>query len=269
MHGFSLASRRLALAALVLAASVGPAASFGPLAVARADTGCIATSPGVVTAAPADTVFLVPGLGRSPRSMRRLERDLTGRGYRVVNLPFDSRSETVDALARRLADLVDLFAPGDGGRVHFVTHSMGGLVVRDYLARSRPDNLGRVVMLSPPNGGSEIVDLLHRVPLLGAHLGPSRGALGTTAVDVPATLGPVDYEVGVVAGGRSFNPIFSWLLPGEDDGVVSVARMRVDGMRELRVVPRSHSFIMNGRDSIALTAAFLRDGTFGPDRGGR
>ena len=123
-------------------------------------------------------------------------------------------------------------------------------------------------MLSPPNGGCEIVDLLREVPLLRDHLGPARGALGTKPGGVPARLGPVDYEVGVIAGGRSWNPLFSWLLPGEDDGVVAVDRMRVAGMRDLRIVPRSHSFIMNGRDTIALTAAFLKDGAFGAEQAG-
>lgn len=216
-------------------------------------------------AAPADTVFLVPGLGRSPRSMRKLERHLQARGYRVVNLPFDTRRETIERLALRLEERVMQFAPPGSGRVHFVTHSLGGIVVRQYLARQAPANLGRVVMLSPPNGGSEIVDLLRRVPIVRDHLGPARGDLGTRPDDAPLRLGPVGYEVGVIAGGRSWNPLFSWILPGDDDGVVAVSRMRVAGMRELRVVPRSHSFIMNGGDTIALTSAFLADGTFGPD----
>jgi hypothetical protein len=143
-----------------------------------------------------------------------------------------------------------------------VTHSPGGIVVRHYLAGSRPANLGRVVMLSRPNGGSKIVDLLKQVPFVRDHLGPSRGRMGTDAGSIPARLGPVDYEVGVIAGGRSVNPLFSWLLPGDDDGVVAVARMKVDGMRDLVVVPRGHTFIMNGCDTIEQTAAFLRDGAF-------
>jgi pimeloyl-ACP methyl ester carboxylesterase len=196
--------------------------------------------------------------------MRRIARDLSARGYRVVNLPFDSRRESIDRLADLLADRVARYAPPGPGRVHFVTHSMGAIVVRQYLARQAPPNLGRVVMLSPPNGGCEVVDLLRRVPILRDHLGPSRGALGTGPGDAPGRLGPVDYEVGVIAGGRSWNPLFSWILPGPDDGVVAVERMRVEGMHELRVVPRCHSFIMNGRDTIALTAGFLAAGTFGP-----
>jgi len=231
---------------------------------AQSDASPAAAAAPTVGPAAAEVVFLVPGLGRSPRSMRRIERDLSARGYRVVNLPFDSRRENIDQLADLLAERVARFAPSGAGRVHFVTHSMGAIVVREYLARRPPPNLGRVVMLSPPNGGCEVVDLLHRVPILGDHLGPSRGALGTRPEDAPGRLGPVEYEVGVIAGGRSYNPLFSWILPGEDDGVVAVDRMRVAGMRELRVVPRSHSFIMNGRDTIALTAGFLENGTFGP-----
>jgi triacylglycerol lipase len=219
-------------------------------------------SPVVSTATPPDTVVLLHGLGRSPRSMRRLERALATDGYRVVNVPFPTRRESVEELSRRLAALVAEEIPAGGGRVHFVTHSLGGIVVRDYLAHDRPANLGRVVMLSPPNGGCEIVDLLKRTPFLRNHVGPSRGELGTDAASPPTRLGPVDYEVGVIAGDRSVNPLFSWLLPGADDGVVAVERTKVAGMRDMVITPHGHTFIMNGRDTIAETLAFLRCGRF-------
>ena len=221
-----------------------------------------AAPPALDAPAAGDTVVLLHGLGRSPRSMRRIERALLASGYRVVNPQLPTRRETVEELSRRLAGIVAENAPAGGGRVHFVTHSLGGIVVREYLAHDRPANLGRVVMLSPPNGGCEIVDLLKRAPFVRDHLGPARGALGTDTASPPSRLGPVDYEVGVIAGDRSVNPLFSWLLPGSDDGVVAVERTRVAGMRDMVVVPHGHTFIMNGPDTIAEAVAFLRDGVF-------
>lgn len=243
----------IAVAASSAAASMAPAISVAPAP---------ATSEPRAAAPARDTVVLLPGLGRSPRSMRRLGRDLETRGYRVVAVAYPTRRETVEELSRRVGAVVAEHCPDDGGRVHFVTHSLGGIVVRHYLAHGRPANLGRVVMLSPPNGGSELVDLLKQVPFVRDHLGPSRGQMGTDPESPPSLLGGVDYEVGVIAGGRSVNPLFSWLLPGDDDGVVAVERMKVDGMRDMVVVPRGHTFIMNGRDTIEQTLTFLRDGVF-------
>ena len=98
--------------------------------------------------------------------------------------------------------------------------------------------------------------------MLRKHPGPSRGQLGTGPEDLPARLGPVDFEVGVIAGERSLNPLFSWLIPGRDDGMVSVERARVAGMADFLVVPRTHTFIMKSWDVIDQTRAFLRNGTF-------
>lgn len=209
-----------------------------------------------------DRVVLLHGLNRTPRSMRRLERALAADGYAVLNLRYPARKQGIEALAEHLGRAVMEGRPGPGRRVHFVTHSLGGMVVRRYL-QTKPDlNVGRVVMLSPPNGGSELVDLLRRIPVLRKHPGPSRGQLGTGPDDLPARLGPVDFEVGVIAGERSLNPLFSWLIPGRDDGMVSVERTRVAGMADFLVLPRTHTFIMRSEDAIRQTRAFLRHGMF-------
>lgn len=209
-----------------------------------------------------DVVVLLHGLGRTSRSMSRLGRELERRGYRIVNVSYRTRREPVEKLAGRVEAELERASPGPGVRVHFVGHSLGAIVARYYLKQHRPANLGRVVMLGPPNGGSELVDLLRRLPFFRHHMGPSRGQLGTDPASLPARLGPADYDLGVIAGTKSWNPLFSWLLPGPDDGMVAVARTKMEGMSDFVTVPRSHSFMMNAPDVIAQTIAFLRDGAF-------
>jgi hypothetical protein len=237
-----------------------------PAGAGRADNGAEAGS----GAGPGrDTVVLLHGLGRTPRSMRRLETALRARGYRVENVGYPSRRADIATLSEHLGAALERCCAAVPGRIHFVTHSLGGIVVRHYLAGRRVDNLGRVVMLGPPNGGSELVDLLKRVPGLRRHLGPSREQLGTDAASPPAGLGPVGFELGVIAGSRSFNPLFSSLLPGPDDGMVAVARTRVEGMRDFLVVPRTHTFMMRSREVARQTVAFLENGVFARGRAGR
>src|SRR5207245_2058137 len=183
-----------------------------------------------------ETVVLLHGLGRSPRSMRRLETALARSGYRVVNVNYPAGKmpiETIaDLLDARLADC----RGADRARVDFVTHSYGGIVLRYYLATRPFPNLGRVVMLGPPSAGSELADLLRRIPLVRSVAGPARLSLGTGPDSLPARLGPVHFELGIIAGNRSLNPLSSWLIPGPDDGMVSVERAKVPGMTDFLVV---------------------------------
>lgn len=206
------------------------------------------------------TVILLHGLGRSVGSMAPLERALRSDGYAVRNVGYPSRSASLEQLTAHLASEVARTDPD--APVHFVTHSMGGILVRAFLDENRPENLGRVVMLAPPNGGSEWVDAMGS-PIL-ALLGPAAGQLGTDAESAPRRLGPVDFELGVMIGNRSWNPVGSWLIPGDDDGTVSVESARIQGMKDFRVVPATHTFIMRSPEVIADVAHFLEHGVFAP-----
>jgi pimeloyl-ACP methyl ester carboxylesterase len=194
--------------------------------------------------------------------MRPLERTLSAWGYRVVNLTYPANREAIQDLAQRLHTKLAECCAAPSRRVHFVTHSLGGIVLRYYLKTHRIENLGRVVMLSPPNGGSELVDLMGRLPVVRQHLGPSRRQLSTDASSLPAQLGPVDFELGVITGNWSWNPVSSWVIPGPDDGKVSVERAKVAGMNDFLVVAHSHTFIMSSPSVIAQTLTFLREGKF-------
>lgn len=212
---------------------------------------------------PRDQVVLLHGLGRSSLSMKRIEWDLRRRGYEVLNVDYPSKRWPIRQLADDVLPAALAAHPGPrGGRVHFVTHSMGGIVLRSYLDRHPRPDLGRVVMLAPPNQGSEVADTLRRIPPIRWLLGPAFLQLGTSPTDVPQRLGPVRFELGIIAGNRSFNPLFSALLKGPDDGKVSVASAQVPGMRDFVVLPTSHTWMMWRRMTLDQIAHFLAQGRF-------
>ena len=210
------------------------------------------------------TVVLLHGLNRTSGSMQALSDALAGEGRRVVNLDYPSGRYPVAELAERVHARVAVCcarAAARGG-IDFVTHSLGGIVVRALRARHPELAIRRVVMLAPPNSGSEIADVLRDAPLYRLVTGPAGQELGTGADSVPNTLGAVDFELGVIAGRCSLNPLYSWLIPGDDDGTVAVARTRVAGMRDFVVIDASHTFVMFREEAIRQALAFLRDGRF-------
>lgn len=211
-----------------------------------------------------ETVVLLHGLGRTSRSFKAMAEFLRESGYRTVQIDYPSTKQPIDALASHLSRALDECCPLDSVKppLHFVTHSLGGILLRYHLLANPQRRVARVVMLAPPSGGSELVDTLRGNPLFRFVTGPAGQQLGTDERSVPSGLGPVNFELGVITGDRSFNPLYSWLIPGPDDGKVAVKSARTEGMQAFLVVPHTHTFIMRAQPVMLETLNFLRTGDF-------
>ena len=207
-------------------------------------------------------VLLLHGHGRFGASMVVLAKAARREGYATLSPAYlyrRSLGEIVEWLAPRVAAFEQEFA----GPMHILTHSLGGLVARAFLTARRPKRLGRVVMLAPPNAGSELADLLVRLRLARLVLGAAGAHLGTirTASDEGA-LGAVNYPLGIIAGGKALLPLSLGLLPRPHDGKVSVAATHVVGLTDHLTLPVTHTLMVYDRRVIAAALGFLRDGCF-------
>jgi triacylglycerol lipase len=211
-----------------------------------------------------ECVVLLHGLGRGPGSMRAIERRLVAAGYVTWNEGYPSRRATIEDLAEQhVGPALERCRSAGAARVHFVTHSLGGILVRQDLHGRAVADVGRVVMLSPPNGGSEVAERLGGFALYEWLMGPAALQLGTGANSIPRRLGTLAAaEVGIITGSRSLDPWFGSWLPRPHDGKVSVESARLEGMSDFRVVERAHGLIMRDAGVVEDVLHFLEHGRF-------
>ena len=210
-----------------------------------------------------ECVVLLHGLARVSNSMAELEHKLDRAGYRAINVNYPSRKYAIDVLAEE-AVTRGVESCADASHIHFVTHSLGGILVRHYFQSKPLQNLGKVVMLGPPNQGSELVNGLLDIPGFKFFGGPTGSALGTGEGHIPQSLGAVDFNLGVIAGNVNINPLGFLLINGPNDSIVSVESTKVEGMNAHLVLPVIHTFMMRDDRVIDNVIHYLKTGSFIP-----
>jgi len=215
---------------------------------------------------PPECVILLHGLWRTELSMLAVKWKLEGAGYTVANVTYPSLTRPIPEMAQIAVDegLAESRALGFS-HFHFVTHSLGGILVRQYLAQHEIEGLGRVVMLGPPNQGSQVADYIHSLEILRPVEPQAIVQLGTGKESVPLQLGPVDFTLGVIAGDFGGLSPLPGHLEGPSDGTVSVEETRVAGMVDFIELGASHTFIMWDSQVLDQVVFFLREGHFDHD----
>lgn len=214
-----------------------------------------------------ETVILLHGILRSKIDMLPLSKYLEKQGYQTLNILYPSRKKSLEDLTDFVHHKIQE-SNLTNSKINFVSHSMGGLISRYYIATYKPENLGSVVMLSPPNTGSEFADYLTEnkmlAPIYKAAFGPAGQQLTTAYQHIDTT---VTYPLGIIAGSRSINPFAPLALPratvGDHDGIVPVARTHVDGMRDHIIMPVNHTTMMFNKGVMRQTHHFLLHQKFG------
>ena len=209
-------------------------------------------------------VVLLHGILRVKYDMILLQKSFAKHGYEVINIQYPSRKQPLTELSDFVHKHITSFKDYDPEKpLNFVTHSMGGIITRYYIAQHNPDNLGRVVMLGPPNTGSEFADWLTDTkilaPMFREVFGPAGQELKTTHEHID---GDITYPLGVIAGNLSINPLAPWIIEGEHDGIVAVERTKIEGMRDHIVMPTTHAFMMFNDKVIQQALHFLEHEEF-------
>lgn len=212
-----------------------------------------------------DTVILLHGIKKTSACMSKFARHLEGIGYKVRNLDYPSTRLPIERIAERIElEIEDAAESTPNGKVHLIGHSMGGLVIRAVLKNYRPSNLGRVIMIGTPNNGSQVADLLKTVPLYQRLYGPAGQQLITDQSGFLDIFGPVDFDLGIIAGNRTIDPVSSLLIGyrNPNDGKVTVESTKLEGAADHIVVAANHTFFPSSKVMWQQAEAFLSNGLF-------
>jgi triacylglycerol lipase len=209
----------------------------------------------------ADYVVILHGIARSNKHMQKLATYLQKDGFDVINLNYPSATYAIEDLTEIINKEISQRTP-EKKPIHFVGYSMGGLMVRALIHKYNYKNLGKVVQLAPPNQGSEVADFVKNFWPYKKIYGPAGQQLITDQSAIKHLFGEVNYELGIIAGSATIDPISSAIILGEDDGKVAVERTKLEGMKDHIVVSASHTFFPSNKEVQKQTLYFLRNGWF-------
>ncbi len=207
-------------------------------------------------------VIILHGIARSKSHMQELADYLSGHNYDVINIDYPSTDHNLEDLVKILKKEISQKITEDK-KINFVGYSMGGLIVRIILNEQEYKNMGRVVQLAAPNKGSEISDFLEDNWFYKKIYGPAGQQLTTDQKKIKNLLvDKIDYELGIIAGNFTIDPVSSSIIPGDDDGKVSIESTKLKGMKDHIIVNASHTFFPSNKIVKQQTLNFLENGEF-------
>lgn len=208
-----------------------------------------------------DYVVVLHGIARSSKHMESLAKYLEKNRFHVLNINYPSTNYKIEELATIVHN--DISDKIRGAKtVHFVGYSMGGLIVRALLQKYSYPNLSRVVHLGTPNHGSEVADFLKDNWIYKKIYGPAGQQLITDSKATSGLFGEVNYELGIIAGDGTIDPVSSMIISGKDDGKVAVERTKLKGMKDHITINVSHTFFPSNKKVQMQTLYFLNHGQF-------
>ena len=210
---------------------------------------------------PKETVVLVHGIMNKPFVMDRIAHRLEQDGYEIQNWGYPSTGGLIEQHAVHLNELLQSLAGRK--KIHFVGFSQGAIIIRYTLTHYPVKNAGRFVMIAPPNHGCEMAQDFYRYAWFrGLYGDKSIKQLFAHQNEFLKTCGIPKVEFGIIAGGKGDGKGFSARIPGDDDGTISVASARLEGARDLILLPHQHTPLVFASETADQTSHFLKAGKF-------
>lgn len=215
-----------------------------------------------------ELVVIIHGLMRTKWSMKKLEKFFKHKGYDTLNINYFSLTNPISKIALEVLpkSLNKKLKKKQYSKIHFVTHSLGGIITRYYFTHYKniPETMktGKIVMIAPPNKGAELAEKWRDRLWFKYTQGPAGQHIGTGAHSVIHQLNPLTIDVGIIAGNKPVNHLTALLLPSENDGTVTVESTKLSEMKDHITLPYNHTFICNKKVVWEQAHHFLENGSF-------
>ncbi|MCC2646219.1 MAG: alpha/beta fold hydrolase [Rickettsiaceae bacterium] len=210
-----------------------------------------------------ECVVLLHGYGRSSKSMRSIESLLVSHNYKVINIDYPSRQFNLTDITHKKVKPLIVECLNKEEKIHFVGYSMGGVITKHFIETHQVPNLGNVVFIASPIKGSDISAKLSKNSFFRLIFGPAAADLSTESDFVKSLKEEIFYPLGIITASISHNPLTSlFLLPGPNDGTVTLASTRIKGIADHIIINANHNSIINLEETHKQVLSFLKNRSF-------
>ena len=212
-----------------------------------------------------ESVIVIHGFARRASSMNTLAYAIHQAGYEVRNVGYNSINQNLNDIKEEVFEKFNQYISlNPGKKIHFVGHSLGGLLIRAYLEENKLNNLGVVILMGTPNKGTQLVNQ-YEDKWYFSWLGPVISELGVDSSQFLEALQDPYYTVGVIAGSKPYSRRSSDYLEGAHDGLVTVESAKLEGMHDFIELEVNHSIMKRDPRVIEQVIYFLKNSQFKKD----